>query len=435
MYSWNFYFATKSQSKSFKNVPICTEIEELIARIRQCINRDNASIDFSLFNHQNAADKSVETTGKAKSLEQQPIRNLKEDQARFLWFYKCHNFMIELEDDDQEAKEDMLAICRQNYSENKRAMNTLQKFENESLEDNKTNAIGWYTQNSIIFRCINEALASGNIETIYSYRYIIKLLCRQLKDLHKEYKKDKSTNKLRLYRGQQLKLSDILLISKHRNDLISLNGFISTSLEPDIAKKFALFRDKKTDYESVIIEIDIDMTTEQSIAFADISQISPYPEEEEILISIGSIFRIESVEFDEEEQLYRIHLSLSPHENLTVNDYIDQTFAKEIDSIDLSVLFGKLLFDMGEYQFAIRYFKIELRILSDADNHHRATYLNNIGVCYNEIGEKDQALKHYKTASKFYGFNENHRGLGACYHNVNHLIIFVFYDLSFVLDR
>jgi tetratricopeptide (TPR) repeat protein len=168
-----------------------------------------------------------------------------------------------------------------------------------------------------------------------------------------------------------------------------------------------------------MFEIDINMTNEQSTAFADISHISRFPEEEEILISIGSIFRIESVNFDETKQLYRIHLSLSQYEQLTVNKYIEQTFAQEIDSADQSVLFGKLLFDMGEHQFAIEYLKNGIDSLSDDDNHYRATYLNNIGVCYNEIGKKDEALKHYKAASQIYKQTNNHQGLGACYHNVN----------------
>jgi len=358
------------------------------------------------------------TSLKDKSDEQYPIRNLKEDQARFLWFYKCHNFMIELENDDKQAKQEMISCCRKNYKEDKRALTTIDEFENQSLDENAKNAIWWYTQNSIIFRCINEALVYGNISTIYSYRYMIKLLCRQLKDLHRKYKQTNLNDTLRLYRGQRLKLSQILLIAKHKNDLISLNSFISTTLEEDIAKRFCFGRSIK-DHEPVMFVIDIDMTTEQSIAFADISHISRYPDEEEILLSIGSIFRIESVDFDEIKQLYKIHLSLTQHEKLTVNKYIEQTFAKEVDSADQSVLFGKLLFDMGEYQFAIEYFKNRIYSLSDNNNHYRATYLNNIGVCYNEIGKKDEAVKHYKAASQFYKQTNNHHGLGACYHNVS----------------
>ncbi|CAF0871587.1 unnamed protein product [Adineta steineri] len=396
---------------------ICTDFNELFDRIQNCMDRNKFTIDFSLFNNTENNTNSEIKLVEEKSEEQYPIRNLKEDQARFLWFYKCHNFMMELEDDNQQAKQEMISSCRKKYKDDERALTTIDEFENQSLHDNAKNAISWYTKNSIIFRCINEVIVSGNISKIYSYRYIIKLLCRQLKDLHETYKKIYSENILRLYRGQRLKLSQILLISKHKNDLISLNGFISTSLEEDIAKRFCFGRSIE-DHEPVIFIIDIDMTNEQSTAFADISNLSRYPDEEEILLSIGSIFCIESVKFDETKQLYRIHLSLSQHNKLTVNKYIEQTFAKEIDSINQSVVFGKLLFDMGEYQFAIEYLKNRINYLSDNDNHYRATYFNNIGVCYNEIGKKDEALKYYKAANQIYQQANNHRGIGACCHNI-----------------
>jgi tetratricopeptide (TPR) repeat protein len=326
--------------------------------------------------------------------------------------------MIELEnDDDNHAKQEMISLYRRRYQGDERTLETIDQFENESLENNVTNAIRWYTQNSCIFRHMNEVLLSGNISDIYSHRYLIKLLCRQLKDLHRNYKTSNSNGILHLYRGQRLKLSQILRIAKHKHDLISINSFMSTTLEEDIAKRFCFGRPTEDD-ESVMFEINIDLTANHSIDFANISHISKYPYEEEILLSIGSIFRIESVDFEEERQLYRIQLSLNQHEQLKVNEYIEQTYAKELDSTDQSILFGKLLFDMGECQFAIKYFQNAIEHLSDNGNHNRATYLNNIGVCYNELGEKDQALKYYKTAIRIYGQTDNHRGLGACYHNV-----------------
>ncbi|CAF2416951.1 unnamed protein product [Rotaria sp. Silwood2] len=417
----------------------CLDISDLFNRIRNCMDRDKASIGFSLFNKRDSTDTGnrnrnnpkkntidifffciylIETILlKDKSHEEYPIRNLQEDQARFLWFYKCHNFMIELEDDDSQAKEDMISYFRTKYNEDKRILKPIDEFEKESLENNAKNAIWWYSHNSIMFRSMNEALISGNISTIYSYRYIIKLLCRQLKTLHKEYKKSISNKKLHLYRGQRLKLPLILLIANHKNDLISLNSFVSTTLEEDVAIKFCLGRSKNND-EAVIFEIDIDLNSEQSIPFADIRNVSRFPEEEEILISIGSIFRIESVDFDEEKELYKIHLSLSQHDQLTINKYIEQTFATEIDSADQSVLFGKLLFDMGEFEFAIKYFDNRISYLSDRNNHYRPTFLNNIGVCYNQIGEKDRAFKYYKKACEIYKETKNQRGLSACYHNI-----------------
>jgi tetratricopeptide (TPR) repeat protein len=107
---------------------------------------------------------------------------------------------------------------------------------------------------------------------------------------------------------------------------------------------------------------------------------------------------------------------------LTVIKYIEQTYARSVDSADQSVLFGKLLFDMGECESAIKYFLDALNRLSDNNNQMRATYLNNIGVCYNELGKKDEALKYYRNALKIYERTDNKRGLGACQHNVSNLL-------------
>jgi hypothetical protein len=55
-----FIFCTKSEQVQHLTFPkirlICTDTNELIVRIRNYMNRDKISIDFSLFNNQNAID-------------------------------------------------------------------------------------------------------------------------------------------------------------------------------------------------------------------------------------------------------------------------------------------------------------------------------------------------------------------------------------------
>lgn len=369
------------------------------------------------------------TFSSSKPGEGYAVRNVKEDQARFLWFYKCNSFMVELNDNDEQAKKEVVA-CLRSLPPEKRLLKKIDEFEEESLDENAKNAVRWYTS-SIVYRCVNEALVSGNISRIYPYRYLIKLVYRQLKALYKEYKQQPSKQTLHLFRGLRLKYSEIRLIANHINDLISLNSFVSTTLEEDIAKKFCNIRAAKDD-EAVLFKIDIDMNNEHNIPFADISKFSQFPEEEEILISIGSIFRIESVTLDETKDLYTINLSMSPHDQLTVNEYIEQTFSTEIDANDQAVLFGKLLFDMGEYEFAVEYLQKQISNISDHNNHCRPTYLNNLGVCYDQINESKQALKYYTAASNMYKAVNNRRGFGACCHNVTITIQFIFILIFFL---
>ncbi len=362
---------------------------------------------------------------------QSSIRNLKEDQASFLWFRQMHEFMITLEnDDDEKAKEEMISHCRKQYKENSKKQSKIDEFKQQSLIDNKEKAISSYTDNSFIHECTNLVLRKENISQVYSCRYIIKLICQQLKKLYQQfldkYKKQEQKSSLRLYRGQYLKADQIELLTKNIKNLISLNGFVSTTRSKDIAIDFIRNRWQE-DFEPVIFRIDVDMTSEHSVAFADVSKLSKFPEEEEVLLSIGSVFLVKSVklvDLDDQMKINVIDLSLSQRNQLTVINYIEQTYANNVDSTDRAVLFGKLLFDMGECDAAIKYFLDAVDRLSDNNNQLRAPYMNNIGVCYAEMKRNDDALKYYKGAMRIYEQKGNKRGLSACQHNVSNRLQF-----------
>ncbi|CAF1171998.1 unnamed protein product [Adineta steineri] len=400
---------------------ICDDTNVLSDKIARYIKKVNDETNFSLFPNQDST-RSNAVTSKSDSKDQHSIRNLKEDQARFLWFYHCHNFMIELENDDNErAKKEMIAHCKQE-TQNRKAKSGINQFSRESLEQNANDAIRWYTRESFVYECTNKMLRRENISQIYSYRYIIKLLCRKLKELHKqfihEYKKVGEQSSLQIYRGVSLPTSDILLLNRNVNNLISFNGFMSTTRDEHVAKTFINKRSCHEGYEPVFIEIDIDMTKEHEIPFADINKSSEHPEELEVLFSIGAVFRVKSVEFNEKKKFYVVHLSLDQHDQLNVNNYMQHTYAKHVDTNDRSVLFGKLLCDMGEYESAIKYFSDLLDNSLNLKNDSRAVYLNNIGVCYNEMKNTDQALKYYKEACKIYEQTNNERGISTCQHNI-----------------
>jgi tetratricopeptide (TPR) repeat protein len=348
-----------------------------------------------------------------------------------------HEFMVTLNnDDDEEAKQEMITNCRQQYEGKNKMQSNIDDFNDQSMILNKENAIRWYTANSFIHRCTNMVLRKENISQVYTYRYIIKLLCQQLKELHKVYidkYKQKQRTKLRVYRGQYLKSDQIELLKKNRGSLISLNGFVSTTKDKHIGLDF-IRNFWQEGFEPVLFKIDVDMTNEHSVAFADVSEFSKYPEEKEVLFSIGSVFSVESVEFDnvgDELELHIIHLSIKQDNQLTVTKYIEQTYARNVDSADKAVLFGKLLFDMGESEAAIKYFSDALDRLSDHNNHLRPIYLNNLGVCYTE---KDQALKCYQSALKIYQQTGNQRGLSACQHNVSLLFCLNFCHCFDIID-
>ncbi|CAM4890818.1 unnamed protein product [Rotaria socialis] len=400
---------------------ICTDGDELMNSIDMFLLRYHTTTDFSILPDQ-IGTHSDSLSSDYVINNQSPILTLKEDQARFLWFNRMHQFMVTLENEDDEiAKQEMIRLSRQQFKGKSYLLSKIDEFNSQLLIEDKERAIFSYTENSFIYQCVNTALRKENVSQVYSYRYIIKLICRQLKEQHvkfvEKYNKKQKSRFLRLYRGQCLKFEDLQRLTANIKNLMSLNGFISTTTNKDVALVF-LEQNLQKDMERVLMRINIDMTIEHSVAFADIRNFSKYRSEKEVLLSIGSIFRVESVDFDDELEVYVVHLSLIPSDSLTVIKYLEQTYASNVDLEDQSVLFGKLLFEMGEYESAVQYFLDGLDRIDDDNIRIRAAYLNNIGVCYNQLQKQELALDHYTEALQMYERANNIRGLGACQHNI-----------------
>ena len=353
------------------------------------------------------------------------IRNLKEDSASFLWFRQMHEFMLTLDHHNKEAKEEAVTVCRQQCQSKSQLQSKIDEFQRQSLPENREKAISWYTDNCFMHRCTNTILRKENIGQVYALRYIIQLLCQQLKDLHQHFiqrSRRRKRKELQVYRGQYLHSSHIELLKNHLGHLISLDGFVSTSTDKRIAKDF--IRDcLQENFLPVLFKINLDLTNMDTVPFADVSAFSKY-DEQEVLLSIGSIFWVNSVQCDEELQGFIIELTLARNEQMTVTRYIEETYAKNLGSVDQSVLFGKLLFDMGATDAAVKYFSDTLERLPSDPHRLRPIFLNNLGVCYNELGDKNQALECYQKAMEIYQGKNDKRALGACEHNVNKLFVF-----------
>jgi hypothetical protein len=90
--------------------------------------------------------------------------------------------------------------------------------------------------------------------------------------------------------------------------LISMNGFFSTSRDIEQAVQFATKKSHRKDVLGVLLEIDGNVNLDKMI-FADIAQFSAYPEEQEVLFDLATVFKIVHVEFDKGRDLWIIQLS------------------------------------------------------------------------------------------------------------------------------
>ena len=113
-----------------------------------------------------------------------------------------------------------------------------------------------------------------------------------------------------VYRGQQMSASELDQLKKCVGGTIAMTSFVSTSKTPNVAEMFAGNGEGQTDMESVIFEIIISESEydyERS-PFADISHLSSKEGEDEVLLCLGTVLQVESVEKKEPVTWVRLRM-------------------------------------------------------------------------------------------------------------------------------
>ncbi|CAF1385785.1 unnamed protein product [Rotaria sordida] len=155
---------------------------------------------------------------------------------------------------------------------------------------------------------------------------------------------------------------------------------------------------------NVIFEIKID-TDLDNIIFVDISSYSMIPSEEEVLFDLGTIFKIENVEYRSTINEWIVSLIGTKENELLINDYIkikreELKKKRKILQKEFLILkrenfiegeFGSLLIDMGLYSKAIRY--LENLLI-------KTTSIENKIVIYYWLATSYFRNKEYQLASK-----------------------------------
>ncbi|CAF1615792.1 unnamed protein product, partial [Didymodactylos carnosus] len=229
------------------------------------------------------------------NIRQKTLRDLDYEGGMFMWFQLLIEILIMMEYPNDEAKNDMLEICRKQYQNNPIEISRIEEFKDTYTPKD---AIKWYTRDCFLYRLLNKALRIENFDIIYKFRHIISDIYQQLKQMHPSYLKVVSTkeNILTVYRGQHMAAEELERLKLHKNGYISMNTFLSTSLSCEAAVTFAGDGSGRPQYESIMFEIDIPLDEKKSNddddsipPFSNINQVSYIPNENEILFSIECI--------------------------------------------------------------------------------------------------------------------------------------------------
>ncbi|CAF3979712.1 unnamed protein product [Rotaria sordida] len=340
------------------------------------------------------------------------VRDLKKDNMKFLWLQLLIDILIRIPHNDQ-AKDEMFDECRRHFGISGNDDNDENMIDAEikkdrakaekdlvNLEKNYTSseALKFYTNDSFLYRLFNRAFRTENIDLLFIFRFFLADIYKHLQKLHSEQFPDKLPRTV--FRGQVMTSSEFNSIKDNIGHLMSVNTFFSTTTTRDVAEMYSgLGEDVKM--LSVLFEIEVD-TTRSMIKrpFASINELSKFSDEDEVVFSVGSMFRIKYVEDQRLVSGYwyvQLILVEDDSDMSELRNDLEQTFC---DKGNLRSL-GIALRAMGDYERAERYFQMLLEYIPEG-HHNMGHIYSDLAMIAFDKGDYQTTIQHDEKALKYF---------------------------------
>ncbi|CAF3559561.1 unnamed protein product, partial [Adineta steineri] len=357
------------------------------------------------------------------------------------------------------AIQDLAACCCSVFSGNTIELQVINEFERDYRPKK---AIWWYTRECFTYKMLNQALRIMNADIIINMGFFLRDVHTQIQQLHEQQVGSYERKPFIVYRGQGLVKSDFEKLQKAKGGLISFNNFLSTSTDKEVSLSFARSASTKPDMVGILFVMSIDPCLE-SAPFAFIKEVSYFKEEEEILFSMHTVFRVTAVkQLDNNNGLYQVELQLTSDDDQQLRTLTDRireeaggstgwerlggllikigqfNKAEELYNVLLEQTsneaekafyygcLGHIRSNQGDYEKAIRYYEQGLEIEQKTLSPHHlslAISYNNIGMVYNNMGEYSKALSFYEKALEIRekALPSNHPDLATSYNNIGNV--------------
>ncbi|CAF3678598.1 unnamed protein product [Rotaria sp. Silwood1] len=177
--------------------------------------------------------------------------------------------------------------------------------------------------------------------------------------------------------------------------LISPNGFFSTSEDLNVALMFAGNDEPK----SVLFEISIDrtITRPRSVIFAAaIERYSRFPDEKEVIFSLGATFKLNRMFYDFQFKKWRVQMTATDQGLEYIQTHID-LMKEDLEETTPTALFGELIIDMGQFSKAEFYHRLVINTLPEGHDDIPLLY-HGLGYIYYKRRQYDQVLKYGRIA-------------------------------------
>lgn len=365
---------TKYKDLSQKYEPVVgiyTERSALISAVTENVRLFHKQLDAFNFYNQH----------KEKSM-----RDLSKESAEFLWFQLLKDVLLQMPHNKQ-AKQELIDFALEYYRGNRKEHTNIIEFQNSYKSDD---SIHWYTKDSFLYRLVNKALRTEDVEQLHIFRFFISDLSSELAKIHQQ-RRSEGKDVVVLYRGLQMGVDEFTRLKQNSDSIVSANGFLSVSRSKKVAVGFATRSTKRTNAVPVLYEIKCDLNTSDSIIFADIAKYSRYAQEEEVLFDLGTTFQIESIDEDKGLKMTVVKLRATDDGMKIAKKYIELN-RKRNEETTPDILFGSLLIEMGKYDQSLSYFRNLLN--TSHGNIDVARIHSEIGSTYLCKGQMDEAYQY-----------------------------------------
>ncbi|CAM4807405.1 unnamed protein product [Rotaria magnacalcarata] len=243
-------------------------------------------------------------------------------------------------------------------------------------------------------------------------------------DIHRQLMEHQCDHQIRVYRGQRMSPNELECLKKSIRQFISFNSFLSTSSDQQEASMFLEDYNYSDGLLPVLFEIDADPRVVTNKPFANISSLSAFKGESEVLFMIGSIFHLIDIRHCD-MRMWIVRMELcgdDKHDMKQLLTHMKKQHRGGDGETDL-FSFAILLRRMGKFDLAEKYFHRLLKELPS--NHHcLADVYHNIGLLADHKGDYDTSIQWYQKSlerkirirpSDYVGIGNTHNCIGTAY--------------------
>ncbi|CAF0964018.1 unnamed protein product [Adineta steineri] len=339
--------------------------------------------------------------------------SLNQLEPTFMYTQLFKEVLLDIKYDPKVIK-DLAVCCREVFAGNPTELQVIDEFERDY---NPQKAIWWYTRECFTYKMLNQALRMMDADIIINMGFFLRDVHRQMQQLYEQQISSYRRKRFLVYRGQGLMKSDFEKLQKAKGGLMSFNNFLSTSKNDQVSLGFA--RDAAAEVNKVgILFIMLIDPCLKSTPFASIKEVSYFKEEEEILFSMHTVFRVTAIkQMDNKNQLYQVELQLTSDDDQQLRSLTDRIREEVVGSTGWRQL-GNLLLKIGQFNKAEELYNVLLEQISDESE--KAHYYHQLGYVKNNQGDYEKALWYYEQGLeiKQKTLPSNHPSLATSYNNV-----------------